>query len=416
MSLHLRVIVLIAGVFFVAQPANAGFWDDVKKSTKKIVKAVPKVANPIQTQIDIVRGKKKPDQAIKDFIEGQGKAVTTITDGTRDLSGTLDRKFEDVATSIGGDAGKIIYEMSTGGQRIQREFLFTGGNAAGAVLQGQDPLIALTAPLAAAIRDAREKHINRAKPIPNDVKEVFSHVFAPSVLNRAKYVVGDLRISLPSAITGIQTFMGNDYGVVVDDVIVFSRQPDPNDRNDIRWWAHEMHHVAQYEAWGVDLFAYRYAKNHSGVEGEADRAASHVMSFVDQAYAGQTIQPSMSFAGMSSVREVTIQTPVGPATVYQPAAIGSLGTISNGIPLTNKCVVNGEYVVIDASNRVLSISRNGQNVGYQTQPLDNFNCVFDMVDASGARYCVHRPSGFVYAGNPQVLGQCIPCHNASCLQ
>ena len=290
--------------------ALAGWLDDRLDDVKKIAKKVPKVANPLQTQIDIVRGKKTPDQAIKDFVRDQGQSIGTITNSSRNIVTSVDNSFEHLASSIGGDFGKVVYEISTGGQRFQNEFVFSAGTAAAAVMQGQDPLLSLAMPLAAAIRDARNKHINNARRIPAELRELFEPVIPKHILDRARYTIGDLKISLPSVITSANKMFGDDYAVVVDDVIVFVREPDLNDEGDIEWWAHELHHVYQYEEWGVDLFAYRYAKHWSRVEAEAEQSAKYVMSYIGQ-LGSDHIQPSMSMAGMVFATPKTINTPPG---------------------------------------------------------------------------------------------------------
>lgn len=54
------------------------------------------------------------------------------------------------------------------------------------------------------------------------------------------------------------------------DTVVF-RHPDYV--SNLALWAHELHHVEQYQAWGVDGFAARYAFSWPQVEAEArDRA------------------------------------------------------------------------------------------------------------------------------------------------
>jgi hypothetical protein len=75
--------------------------------------------------------------------------------------------------------------------------------------------------------------------------------------------------------------MGDDFAVTVDDIIVFNTQPAPFSTNpqSQNWWGHEVTHVEQYQRWGVEEFAYRYAKDAgAALEGEAKaRGAAVVM-------------------------------------------------------------------------------------------------------------------------------------------
>lgn len=132
----------------------------------------------------------------------------------------------------------------------------------------------MSAPLAAAIRDARKKHYRFAKPLPRRVVSALSGVIPAATLKRARYVRGDLRISLPNVINGVQRFLGNsEHAVVVNDVIVFSIVPETDTPEGIEWWAHEVHHVYQYKVWGVDKFAAKYLKNSRYIERRATTIA-----------------------------------------------------------------------------------------------------------------------------------------------
>jgi len=403
-------------LLLTSNSVNAGFLDDVSKSVHKVIKVIPKVANPIQAQIDIVRGKKKPDEAIKDFLDGQVKAIATISEETRTLTGAADEAFENLAAAIGGDTGRIIYQMTFVGQRLQREFVFSGSASTSAILQGQDPLIAVTWPLAAAIRDARSKHIAASKPIPMKLRKLLEFMFPPHVLDRTRYTVGDLRISLPTLINQSSAFMGSGTAVVVDDVIVFPTEPDLDDLNDLEWWAHEIHHVAQYASWGVDLFAYRYAKNHYRVEGEAVSAGAYVRDFLEQLADGSSLDPKVQLGGAKALRPVTIDTPAGSATVYRPQNPSLANVSTDGVLLNNRCIVFGEHLVIDQNNRVRSVEFGGQTVGFRIPTANPWFCEYDLLsNVTGRRYCVGGQDGSVYVGYPEPIGRCGRCIDIGCL-
>jgi len=93
--------------------------------------------------------------------------------------------------------------------------------------------------------------------LPEDVKEGLAGTFDASVLQRARWTVGSVEITLPNGLGRTRKFFGDDYAVVVEDIIVFNRQP-PAFRDDPFWWGHEVTHVQQYKELGVDDFARKY--------------------------------------------------------------------------------------------------------------------------------------------------------------
>jgi hypothetical protein len=110
--------------------------------------------------------------------------------------------------------------------------------------------------------------------LPDDVKAALRGHFSESTLNRAKYSLGNVQITLPNFIGKGQKVFGNDYAVVVDDIIVFNTTP-PTYKDDPFWWAHEVTHVEQYESLGIEGFAYKYLSSlGSAIESEADNKAA----------------------------------------------------------------------------------------------------------------------------------------------
>ncbi|WP_052713329.1 hypothetical protein [Pseudoalteromonas rubra] len=100
------------------------------------------------------------------------------------------------------------------------------------------------------------------------------------------------------------------------------------------------------------------------------------------------------------VPPVTVQTPI-----QQPPAM----------PVSSylyKCVVNGEQVLIDNTNRVLSVPRGGIQVG-QRVPPNHPNCAFNLAAPPTGVYCVGH-NGMVYFGTPMPVGQCIQCGPGQC--
>ena len=385
--------------------ADAGWIKDRLREAKRIVKDVPDVLIPYKPQIDIITGKKDPVQAFAAPIQAQGRILVNTVDLARNIDGTINNAIVDTAAKLGGDGARIYVEVVNAPDRYVKEFSFTAASQAGAIMQGQDPLVAVALPLAAAIRDAENKYSGSAKPVPPEIAELLRPVIPVEVLSRARYSVDNLKISLPSIINSGQQLFGNEYAVTVNSVIVFEREPDPDDINDLEWWAHELHHVYQYQVWGVDQFAFNYLKDSGRVEAEARNSAAYVRRYLEQLQGGMTaIAPSRMIDTFSITEPVSIQTPLGSTVVYREKQVVSQPSFS----YTDRCNIMGEDILITSSHQVISFSRGGQIVAQRQAPL-NMNCVFDLISIN-ARFCVSRMDGTVWAGGPTPLGQCRPCN------
>ena len=60
---------------------------------------------------------------------------------------------------------------------------------------------------------------------------------------------------------------GDAVAMTLGEVVMFKSQHAAE--NDAKLWAHEMTHVMQYQRWGVEGFARRYAEDSAAVEKEA---------------------------------------------------------------------------------------------------------------------------------------------------
>lgn len=165
---------------------------------------------------------------------------------------------------------------------IDSDNLATTTIVAGGLLQGQDPREIYAAPLATALYQARNAHIRDSHPIPDSIKEALRGSIPGSVLERARYTVGDLEITISNVIGRVN--YREPYAVTVDNVIVFNEEPsdDPDDEGALHWWAHELTHVWQYSVWGVPRFAMNYINNYPAVEHEADARADRAVAAYNQ--------------------------------------------------------------------------------------------------------------------------------------
>ena len=117
--------------------------------------------------------------------------------------------------------------------------------------------------LAGAIQQARDETIKAGvQPIPPAMRKQLATVFPIELLDRVRYRVGK------EGSLAMQAFQyGHVQAMTLIDTIVFRSETEAL-TNDVLW-AHELTHVRQYDRWGLDEFARRYAGDHKAVEAEA---------------------------------------------------------------------------------------------------------------------------------------------------
>lgn len=126
------------------------------------------------------------------------------------------------------------------------------------------PVSTIGTTLGEAIRHSRNAAIGQTRPIPDSIRSQLKDFFPDSVLDRARFKVGDGGIVNLARNT---LFNPNVGAMTMDDVIVF-RSDDDSQRN-VVLWAHELKHVQQYLEWGVHSFAVQYVRDSGRVENEA---------------------------------------------------------------------------------------------------------------------------------------------------
>lgn len=121
-----------------------------------------------------------------------------------------------------------------------------------------------TAPaLAASIRYSRQQALSgRTHPIPAHIQKLLSPYFHPEVMRAVRWTTPH-GLNLGTVVAG---WFYREGAVTLDNVVVFSQA---RFARDWRLWAHELTHVMQYRAFGVDGFARRYLTDWSRLEGEA---------------------------------------------------------------------------------------------------------------------------------------------------
>lgn len=239
-------------------PAKADWLTDRLNAAASAVVSAPKLLKPTKKKARRATPQRK--RAVRKKRPNAARIVN-IVKVTKIVRSNVGETFGYVASGAAG----------------ARDFVATIGSNAirvPAMVGSSVPAPSVAAALAAAIRNARATHYANSKPLPAEVIARLAPTMPMAALRRARYVETDLSVTLPYVVNGVQKyFAGHDHAVVVDDVIVFTKAPGAVDKEDIEWWAHEVHHVHQYMVWGIDRFAARYVRDSGYIEKRAGTVA-----------------------------------------------------------------------------------------------------------------------------------------------
>ena len=134
-----------------------------------------------------------------------------------------------------------------------------------------------------AIIESHNTAVNGAMPIPPGIRQQLTGYASEDSMNRVRFKVGDNGIA---NLARLLEQGGAASAVTLIDVIVFR---GPGEAGDLALWAHELHHVDQYQEWGVHSFAVQYARNARGVEGPAYAKGNGYWSWTQQMQAQQQV-------------------------------------------------------------------------------------------------------------------------------
>ncbi|UYV13784.1 MAG: hypothetical protein NCW75_05740 [Phycisphaera sp.] len=330
------IVLTITAVLQITSPTLASgpfdkLLDDVKKTTGDVLETGLRVTTaPARTIINAGRaasGSMNSSQIYQPFRRLGNSASRTTDHVTRYATAPQDVLLEaaaKLANESGSDEVRFIVDIGTLQHRISNELFRSTGGAVSGSLRGQNPLQVTAAPLAAAIRAARNQHAPRAQPLPEDVKDGLRPYLPSHVLNRAQYAVGTVEITLPNFIGKGHKFFDQHKAVVVDDIIVFPTSPPSFDESPY-WWAHEVLHVQQYHDMGVEMFAYEYIR-HAGasIERPAEAFGDRVSTALNGEKEGHVHRSHSGFAqlGAQTQQPVVVHQEFGhgePARALQPA-------------------------------------------------------------------------------------------------
>lgn len=267
---------------FAVQPAHADIFGDAVR-----VITAP-ITLPTETTIQILR-RDDPAAPGKEVVNRAGVVVQR---GSSEMQRAQDAFMgvprDAIQNNLGGDWVRA-YDTLTASQRVQFELATTSGRFLGGCMRGQPcNLQQLTAaPLAAAMRDAYKVYSGYATPLTPSTIQILSSVVPLNVLQNARIAVGVTPdFTVPGMLNAGWTVTGNGHAVTLGNVMIFSRELNPNDLNDWVWLLHELRHTEQYMSYSndvlesIDGFAVAYISNSNGMEADAQATALQRMDYL----------------------------------------------------------------------------------------------------------------------------------------
>lgn len=127
--------------------------------------------------------------------------------------------------------------------------------------------------LAQAIRDAHERALPVAQPMPEAIKAELAPFFptTPWLLDKVRWVTADQI----GGVTDLVLLNPDVTAITIDDIVVFRDKADGE--SDRVLWSHELVHVLQYQTLGVDGFAKEYLESGgTAFEDEAETFSTQV--------------------------------------------------------------------------------------------------------------------------------------------
>ncbi|MDO5970314.1 hypothetical protein Q4Q35_10900 [Flavivirga aquimarina] len=272
-------LTLILTLFFHLS-LSAQFLKDLEKAVKGTVKTATKITTApyesIANTAKVITGGGNIKQIYKPYTDASkqaGAAIGGMTNVISEPQRYLYQQANKFASQV-GDEAEFVFDISTFVQRYSSDLAVSGAHATANILQGKDPFQVTALPLAAAVRSARDRFKDKAIPIPQELKIFLKGKLPDATINRAKYAVGKVEITLPNFVNNIVISNNSNHAVTVDDIIVFYRTPK-SFFEDPCFWIHEMMHVEQYRKWGIERFAWKWLNKYP-IEKEANQQGSAI--------------------------------------------------------------------------------------------------------------------------------------------
>lgn len=226
----------------------------IRDSAIDVVKKVP------QAGIDVVRGKKALDDAVKESVRVGLRVFESSAQALAEVDRVSQELTVKVAHKVGGEkAATIVADLN----RLAR--LPADPALSVAIIQSVDAFVEtgdlqLLNPIniyaVREITDTRERLWDRAHPVPPTVVAALPEG-ARALANGVRWILeadvpGDLHLP------GRAIHHAGASAITLVDLIVFKRLPGHELIDDLFLWIHELYHVHQYTELGAETFTARY--------------------------------------------------------------------------------------------------------------------------------------------------------------
>lgn len=251
----------------IPAPIKKG-WDGVKKTvannpvTTTVVKTALAPGTTVVTAARAATGKESVKQGVTEIRETS--AIPAQQAGAVFKAAvTVKSAMHNYVTDRVPHAAAFVLDLGDFMEHYSESTTITTNEYAAMVIAKGNLRYILGIPLAAAIREAKDRFTAIAQPIPADVKqELLKRGFDAKTLEVARYAIGSLEIALPNFVSQYEKYYQHqDMAVTVDNIIVFPKDPGTKYIENCTWWAHELTHVKQYRELGINGFAYSYSRD-----------------------------------------------------------------------------------------------------------------------------------------------------------
>jgi|GEM_PF-1695185 len=397
MKLHfLKKSLSLTTFLIVSLNSYSQFWKDIGKAASDVARGAVKVTTaPYESMLNVGKFIDRGNvsqiyQPYQSAVAKVGKAVGSSTSAIMNPQQDLYNKAQNFAAQIGGPAS-FVFDVATFSNQYFNSLGFSGGQYLANVMQGQNPLQVNALPLSAALRAANQRFSKIAQPIPDDVKSALRGKVSDVVLNRAKYAIGKLEISLPNMLNFLNVKLNNveNHAVTVDDIIVFYHDPGSFQSSSCHW-THELMHVKQYSDWGYEEFAWKFLNTHP-IEKEANQAATNILGYL----CDSGTETFLGLAGGSSSTGQNYQSGIAQPVLYNQATqeiyVAQCFFQNNQYPA---------YYLLTNTGRLIASNiydNNTQHIGYSDKAI-NYAFAWDL-QISNYRYGVDN-NGNIWAPMP----------------
>lgn len=246
----------------------------IRDEAIKVVKEVP------QSGIDVVRGKKELDDAVRDSIRATLGVLESGVSTLADVDRLVQELTVKMVATIGGEKAKTVMAdlnrlirlpadpaLAVAIVQSINKFVETGK------LEYLNPIVIYAL---REITDTRDRLWEMARPVPSNV--------VSALPSEVSVLASGVRWMLESEIPGDlhlparAVHHSGASAITLVDLIVYRRVPGHQEVEDLFLWTHELYHVHQYRQLGATTFTAKFISEEMGFRAAGQISNSMEMS------------------------------------------------------------------------------------------------------------------------------------------